>query len=151
MSSSTNLTTNETPIINDNLSSKYDDIIPEISDLFTISPSLLSHIKFNKAIDKLVIYIKEIPNYEKLRSDFNLVKRTADIIENLTFKSKTVDKKAILISTFMKVFKLSPSEVTIISDFIEFIHSNNLITKLSFRQLHYRKAKKFLFHLVKLL
>jgi hypothetical protein len=151
MSSSTNLTTTQSTIINDDLTSIYDDVIPEISDLFTISPSLLSHIKYNKAIDKLVIYIKQIPNYEKLKIDFNLVKRTADIIENLTFKSKSVDKKAILITTFIKVFKLAPPEVTIISDFIEFIHSNKLITKLNFRQLHYRKAKKFLFQLVKLL
>jgi len=88
--------------------------------------------------------------YKKFLINLDLVKRIADLIENFLFKSKSVDKKALLISAFQTVFKLNPAEIIIISDFIEFIHSNKLIIKLSFTKKNYRWLKNFALQQLKL-
>ena len=110
----------------------------------------MNHIKFNKAIQILSKSILQIPDVQRLRTNFDLVKRIADLIENFLFKSKSVDKKALLISTFQNVFKLNSAEVSIISEFIEFIHSNKLIKKLTTSQFLYYKSKKVLGSFLKL-
>jgi hypothetical protein len=67
----------------------------------------------------------------------------------LAFKSKSVDKKSLLINAFQIVFKLNPAEIAIISDFIEYVHSNKLIKKLTTSQFVYRKSKKILVSVLK--
>jgi hypothetical protein len=121
----------------------FNDLIPDVSDLFPLKKNLLSHVKFQKAVQKIVLYIKQIPDVQKLRINYDLVKRTADIIENFAFKSKSVDKKSLLIGAFKIVFNLNTAEIAIISDFIDFLHSNKHIIKLSFTRKNYRKLKKF--------
>jgi hypothetical protein len=128
----------------------FNDLLPDISDLFPLKKKLLDHVKFNKAVQKLSGYLLQIPDVQRLRIDFNLVHRIANIIENLAFKSKSVDKKALLISAFQIVFKLNSAEIAIISDFIEYVHSNKLIKKLTTSQFVYRKSKKILVSLIKL-
>ena len=62
----------------------------------------------------------------------------------MAFKTKSVDKKSLLISAFQIVFNLNTAEIAIISDFIEYVHSNKLIKKLTTSQFLYRKSKKIL-------
>jgi hypothetical protein len=121
----------------------FNDLIPDVSDLFPLKKNLLCHVKFQKAVQKIVSYIRQIPDVQKLRINFDLVKRSANLIENFLFKSKSVDKKALLISAFKTVFNLNPAEIIIISDFIDFLHSNGYIKKLSFTYKNYRKLKNF--------
>jgi hypothetical protein len=128
----------------------YNDLLPDVSDLFPLKKNLLSHVKFNKAVQKLVAYIQQIPDVQRLRINYDLIQRIANIIENFAFKSKSVDKKALLLSAFQIVFKLNAAEISIISEFIEFVHSNKLIKKLTTSQFAYRKSKKILVSLLKL-
>jgi hypothetical protein len=123
-------------------STSFNDLLPDVGKLFPLSKNMLSHIKFNKAVQKLVGYIQQIPEVQKLRISLDLVKRIADIIENLGFKKKSINKKELLITAFQLVFKLNTAEVIIISDFIEFIWSNKLIKKLSFVKRNYVFIKK---------
>jgi hypothetical protein len=134
-------TTTQTPV--DLSATAYNDILPDISDIFKLKSNLRSHVKFNKAVQKIVTHIQQIPEVQKLRTNFDLVKRSMDIIENLGFKKKEkVDKKELLLTAFKIVFKLTTVEIAIISDFIEFVASNKLIKKLSFFKRNYIDAKK---------
>ena len=149
-----NLTVNQNTLVVDPIvdlsQDYYNDIFPDILNIFPLKKKLLNHIKFNKAIQILSKSILQIPDVQRLRTNFDLVKRIADLIENFLFKSKSVDKKALLISTFQNVFKLNSAEISIISDFIEFIHSNKLIKKLTTSQFLYYKSKKVLGSFLKL-
>jgi len=148
-----NLTVNQNTLVDpivDPSQAHYNDILPDVFNLFPLDKKLLNHIKFNKAIQNLSKYILQIPDVQRLRINFDLVKRIADLIENFAFKSKSVDKKALLISTFQNVFKLNSAEVLIISDFIEFIHSSKLIKKLTTSQFLYYKSKKKLISFLKI-
>jgi hypothetical protein len=136
-------TTTQTPV--DLSATEYNNLLPDISDLFPLKSVLLSHVKFNKAVQKIVTHIQQIPENQKLRTNLDLVKRIMDIIDQLGFKKKeNLDKKELLLTAFKIVFKLSPVEIVIISDFIEFIVSNKLIKKLSFVKRNYVCIKKTL-------
>jgi hypothetical protein len=145
----TNSTQNISSVTIDPSEAHYNDLLPDISDLFPLKRNLLSHVKFNKAVQKLSSYLREIPDVQRLRTNYDLIQRIANIIENFAFKSKSVDKKALLIAAFQIVFKLNAAEISIISDFIEYIHSNKLIKKLTTSKFIYRKSKKILVSFLK--
>jgi len=48
----------------------YNDLLPDIADLFPLTKKLLSHVKFNKAVQKLVSYIQQIPDVQKIFNQF---------------------------------------------------------------------------------
>lgn len=146
------INTNITPTIalsqssasNNQSDDPYAYLIPDITNLFQLQPELLKSIKIQKAQDVIVQHIRLIPNFSSLRINLNLVKRIMDIIENLAFTSKSADKKKLLIDSLNEVFQLSPSEMNIVSDFIQYVHSNGQIIKLSKSKIVFKKLKKLL-------
>ena len=103
----------------------------------------MQHIKLNnklKILDKtgeiskfIIEKIQSMPNYQELRNDVEIILYICTIIENelKQTKTKSINKKDIVIDIVHKIFSLRPEEFKNIDKNIEFLHSNNLIQKIS--------------------
>lgn len=103
----------------------------------------MEHIKLNnklKVLDKIgeiskyiIEKIQSMPNYQELRNDVEIILYVCTLIENelQQTKTKSINKKEIVIDIINKIFSLKPEEFKNIDKNIEFLHSNNLIKKIS--------------------
>ena len=73
MATLTNSTQNISSVTIDPSEAHYNDLLPDVEDLFPLKKNLLSHVKFNKAVQKLTGYLQQIPDVQRLRIDFDLV------------------------------------------------------------------------------
>ena len=82
-------------------------------------------------IDFLCKYIQKMPEYSKRRTDFELIKIIANLIENMVLQKKSGPlKKDICLSVFNKTFNLTAIEQKTVSDLIEDIKNNKKIKKI---------------------
>lgn len=103
----------------------------------------MEHIKLKhklKVLDKLgevskfvIERIQSMPGYMDLRNDIETILYICTVIENeiQQNKSKTINKKEIVIDIVNKIFALRPEEFKNVEKNIEFLHSNNLIHKIT--------------------
>jgi len=88
----------------------------------------------NELMNLICDKIKEIDSYSALKNDHELLKFVCDCIENgvnESDKKNKTDKKQLCIDVYTKVFTLSESEKVILSNSIEFLIDNKLITKFN--------------------
>ena len=83
-------------------------------------------------IDFLCKYIQKMPEYSKRRTDFELIKIIANLIENMVLQKKSGPlKKDICLSVFNKTYNLTAIEQKTVSDLIEDIKNNKKIKKIN--------------------
>ena len=83
-------------------------------------------------IDFLCKYIQKMPEYSKRRTDFELIKIIANLVENIITERKSGQlKRDICLSVFNKTFNLTAIEQKTISDLIEDIKNNKKIKKIN--------------------
>ena len=92
--------------------------------------------KYNSELLTLICSkVKEIENYSALKNDGELLKFVCNCIENGLHKNNELkvktDKKQLCIDIFTKLFNLTENEKVLLSDSIQFIFDNDLITKFS--------------------
>jgi hypothetical protein len=94
--------------------------------------SLLDDVIKSKTIDVIISELKRIPDLLNYKTDLELIKLTANFIENSFDKSKTADdKKTALIEIFVKLFgNLTTAEKLIITNAYDFLVNNGKIKKI---------------------
>jgi hypothetical protein len=83
--------------------------------------------------NEIVRRVLEFENYLSLRNDPELLKFICDLVENGVKKTddkNKVDKKELVLEIYFKIFNISENEKKHISDQIEFLCDNELITKV---------------------
>ena len=94
--------------------------------------SLKTHFSEETLILKLVEKIEQIPNYETLKFNPFLVEFLCRCIESATIDNKLVlDKQALLMNVYGKLYDLDDKDKVIVIHIIEYIHGNNLIKPAS--------------------
>jgi len=126
----------------------YDTLFPNFSNVIVPKNELLANIKFNKLVEYIVKEIQNIPEYEQFRNDLELIKLICNIIENKVIKKDDVNKKSAVVEGFKRAFNLSDNELKSINNFIEFLHKNKKIKKLSCLKKYIIPTSKFFLKLV---
>jgi len=98
-------------------------------------------------IEKIAEKVKQIPNYENIRLEIELILTVANIVENYVSKGnkKKVDKKQLVIDALSKVFTYNEDEKKLVGSLIDFLHNNNKIK----RQAYITLAKNFVLGYIK--
>jgi len=105
--------------------------IPDIN----LKNNLSSHFVKENIINEISNKVKEIPNYILLKHEIELLKFICCIIENMIlYNNKKIDKKEIVTKIFVNLFSLSPIEVEQLHKFIDFLHNNKLIKRMSIKK-----------------
>ena len=126
----------------------YSNLFPDVSNIIVPKNELLANIKFNKLVEYIVKEIQNIPEHQQFRNDLELIKLICNIIENKVVKKDEVDKKAAVVEGLKRAFNLADSEIKNIDTFIEFLHKNKKIKKLSCLKKYIIPTGKFFLKLV---
>ena len=121
-------------------------ILPEVK----FKNNLSKHNIVYSLIEQISEKIKQIPQYEKIRIEIELVKCVCNIIENYVQKNNSkqknkVDKKQLVIDSLNNIFIYSEQERNLVGSLIDFLFNNNQIKKSSF----YKLSKNFILSYVK--
>jgi hypothetical protein len=102
-------------------------------DIIKPKNKLKTHLKLAEISKGIIDKIQSIPNYQELKNDLETLLYICTLVENeiKQTKSKTINKKEIVLDILQKIFNLKSEEVTIISKHIEFLHINELIKKIT--------------------
>ena len=122
-------------------------ILPEIK----FKNNLSKHNIVYSLIEQITEKIKQIPQYEKIRIEIELVKCVCNIIENYVQKNNSkqknkVDKKQLVIDSLNNIFIYSEQERNLVGSLIDFLFNNNQIKKSSY----YKLSKNFFTYYLKL-
>ena len=99
-----------------------------------LSKTAKSTILSNEIKTFIINDIKLIPNFELMKTDLELVKHIANMVEELnrTAVDPKIDKKAIVLDVIKTLFPdLSTDQTMMIDTFIDFICQNDMVNKLS--------------------
>ena len=108
----------------DRLSSKID------VDLINPKNSLLKSQKFADVLALLKKNVAEYPPNHILKQCTEFLLYVCKIVENLVVKSDNINKKEMVIDLFKALFGLNDAESKLVSNSIDFLHSNSLISKI---------------------
>ncbi len=89
----------------------------------------------NVCISAIVADTLQIPNYNILRADFELIRRVCCLIENMIKQNSKntpkINKREMCIKIFKLLFpSLNPEEVNLIEKHIEYLWNNNKIKSI---------------------
>ncbi len=116
------------------------DIFPN-ADLTNL---LCDHFTTNTLIDKLVKYVKLIPNFNVLKLEPEITKLLMNIIKD-EIKSKETDQEAILIQALTQTFNLTSDEIAVIKQQITFLKNNSLIVGIPMSKKIFKSTTKWIF------
>ena len=104
--------------------------------------TLKSHYSENALIELIVSKIKEIPDYDKLKSDIELILVICKMIETISTDSDLkLDKLKTIIEVYTKSFEMSTDDHLNLVNVVNFLHQNrSFVYKRGF----FKKAGKVL-------
>jgi hypothetical protein len=126
----------------------YNTLFPDISNIIVPKYDLLTNIKFNKLVEFIIKEVQNIPEYTHHKNNLELIKLICNLIENKVVKKDKLDKKLIVIEGLKRVFNLVEDEIKNLDGFIEFLHQNKKIKKLSYLKKYIVPTGKFFLKLV---
>jgi hypothetical protein len=126
----------------------YNTLFPNVSNIIVPKYDLLTNIKFNKLVEFIIKEVQNIPEYQNHKNNLELIKLICNLIENKVVKKDKLDKKSIVIEGLKRVFNLVEDEIKILDGFIEFLHQNKKIKKLSYLKKYIVPTGKFFLKLV---
>ena len=102
-------------------------------DQIKLNPKLKHLEKIAELSKALVLKIQAFPEINELKLDLDIMLYVCNIIENEVKQNKTksIDKKALVVSILSKVLPHTPVELALLNKQIEFLHSNHLINKIT--------------------
>ena len=122
-----------------------DNVYPDLKSDIVPKHALYDDIKKNVIIQKIIAEIQKIPEYSKYRIDLELITFIINQVENMITKKKQgALKKDIVLTVFQKLFNLSPQEIKLLSDSIDFLSNNKRIKKLSIYKKYLKPFGKYL-------
>ena len=97
------------------------------------------HLTFS-LIEQIAEKIKQIPSYELLRVEIELVRTVCNIVENYvksgnSKKKNPINKKKLVVDSLCSVFSHNPQEILLIESLIDFLFNNDQIKKSSWWKL----------------
>jgi transcription termination factor NusB len=126
----------------------YNSLFPDISNLVKPKNCLLNDIKFNKLVEFIINEVINIPDYRSFKNNLELIKLVCNLVENKIVKKDNVDKKKVVIHSFSQIFKLTDDEIKNLDGFIEFLHKNKKIKKLSVLKKYVLPSANFFLKLI---
>jgi hypothetical protein len=112
-----------------------------MSDLVKKTGTLKLHYEVNDIIAKVTLLIKEIPEFDALKFNHDLTLYVLNMVTNL-IKSQHIDVKSVAIQILSKVFNLNDSEVSILTNQVDYLVSSNAVKKIAFSLILLNKLKK---------
>jgi hypothetical protein len=102
-------------------------------DLVKLKHKLKNLDRLGELTKQITDKIHSMPNYQELKNDLEVILYVCTIVENeiKQNKSKSYDKKQIVLDMLQRVFNYLPEELNFISKHIDFLHINDLIKKVS--------------------
>jgi hypothetical protein len=90
-------------------------------------------LKLGDISKKIIEKIQAIPNYQELKHDLETLLYICTLVENeiKQNKSKSINKKDVVLEIIQKCFNSTPEELNIVGKHIEFLHINELIKKIT--------------------
>ncbi len=116
------------------------DIFPNADLNFLLN----DHFTVNTLIDKLVKYVKLIPNFNVLKLEPEITKLLMNIIKD-EIKSKETDQEAILVQALTQTFNLNDKEIAVIKQQITFLKNNSLISGIPMSKKIFKSTTKWIF------
>lgn len=120
-------------------------------DFIAVTPTLKNHIIENKIIEIIIEKVRNIPQFEKLQRNLDLVLFICDIIENLVFENNVKSKYKpkgyklqIAQTAFERLNWTKPEDKDFLNNAISFLHSSGRIKKISFINRILAFGKRFL-------
>jgi hypothetical protein len=121
---------------------------PAVSKL-KISNSLSTHCFSLSLIDEVVSEIRKLPDFQSKRLDAELTKSVVKMVRDAVIESQgkqltskqadALDKTELVVCALSKAFGLSEEETTLISNQIDFVMQNRVVSKRVFAKIA-RKA-----------
>lgn len=108
----------------DRLSSKID------VDLINPKNNLLKVQKYADVMALLKLKIAEYPPSHILKQCTEFLLYVCKVVENIIIKSDKVNKKEFVTDLYKALFGLNDPECKLLSSSIDFLHSNNMISKI---------------------
>lgn len=102
--------------------------------------SLKLHLQVNKMIQKIIVIIHEMPNYQVLKLNHDLTLYVLNLLVSMV-KSKKIDISAVCAQILTDVFNLNTDEKENIDKQISFLISSGAVKKVSNISLLYDKLK----------
>ena len=116
-----------------------------------VTPTLKNHIIENKIIEIIVEKVRNIPQYDKLQRNMDLVLFICDIIENLVFENNVKSKYKpkgyklqIAQTAFDRLSWTKPEDKDFLNNAVSFLHSSGRIRKISLFKRLLAFGKRFL-------
>ena len=110
-----------------------------IPDIY-LKHSLDKHNVYYNLLKIISDKIIAIPEFQKLKTETELVKLVSNLVENSVPKGQKIDKKQLVIEIFQRVFNLNVVEQEILKNTIEFLFNNKLIKKISYKKYIYNNS-----------
>ncbi len=104
---------------------------------------LKDHHEYYTLINKIVSYIKLIPNYNDLKLEPELTKIIINIIED-EIKSKDVDKTDLAVKCLTAVFNLKDLDIKVITQQIKFLQNNKMIVGIPLSKKYIKSATRWI-------
>ncbi len=101
------------------------------TNLVSVTPTLALEIKQNDIKAKIITRLAELKlNDQRYKTNPDVILLVCNLLENLV-KNKKINKKQLLLDTFVQIYNIQAQDRVIIESQIEFLHSNKAIKKLS--------------------
>lgn len=102
-------------------------------DIIKFKNKLKKVAQIGEITTSIIQKVQTINNFSELKNDLELLLYICTIIENeiKQNKTKSINKKEIVIDILNTLFNISDDEKELFGKNIEFLHSNNLIKKIS--------------------
>jgi hypothetical protein len=104
---------------------------------------LKDHHEYYTLINKIISYIKLIPNYNDLKLEPELTKIIINIIED-EIKNKDVDKTDLVVKCLTAVFGLTDLDQKVITQQIKFLQNNKMIIGIPLSKKYIKSATRWI-------
>jgi hypothetical protein len=122
-----------------------DTVYPNLKEDIIPKNSLYDDIKKNVIIQKIILEVQKLPEYSKYRTDLELISYIVNQVENMITKKKQgALKKEIVLAIFQKLFNITPQEIKLLSDCIDYLGNNKQIKKLSIYKKYLKPIGKYI-------
>jgi hypothetical protein len=122
-----------------------DTVYPNLKEDIIPKNSLYDDIKKNVIIQKIILEVQKLPEYSKYRTDLELIAYIVNQVENMITKKKQgALKKEIVLAIFQKLFNITPQEIKLLSDSIDYLGNNKQIKKLGIYKKYLKPVGKYI-------
>jgi hypothetical protein len=99
-----------------------------------VKNSIKIFVKGNIIVDQIIKHLQQIPNYQNLKNDMELLEYICQMIEEMVKKGNRkkqnkIDKQQLVITILQQLFTLNPDEIEIVKTTINYFVANGIVKK----------------------